>query len=49
MIGGGKKFEKPRKSKFKKNQEKESLRSFRKKHHDKATYRLMKDEEKDVS
>lgn len=49
MIGGGKKFEKPEKSKFKPNREKESFREVRKKHKDKATYRLRKQEEQDDS
>jgi hypothetical protein len=49
MIGGGKKFEKAEKSKFKPNREKDSFRQFRKKHKDKATYRMIKDEDKDVS
>jgi hypothetical protein len=48
MIGGGKKFEKPKKFKFKKNYDKETLKQFRQKHHDKATYRLLKAEKKDV-
>lgn len=49
MIGGGKKFEKTEKSKFKPNREKESFRQFRKKHKDKQTYRLSKQEDEDVS
>jgi hypothetical protein len=49
MIGGGKKFEKPKKLKFKKNYDKETLKQFRKKHNDKTTYRMLKDEEKNVS
>lgn len=52
MIGGGQKFLKPKKSKFRKNSEKDTLKEFRQKntkHHDKATYRLLKKEEEDVS
>lgn len=50
MIGG-RKFIKPKKSKFKKNSDKETLKEFRyknEKHHDKETYRLLKREEEDV-
>lgn len=43
----GNKLIKTQKSKFKKDKEKETFKEFRKKHHDKATYRLMKQEEKD--
>lgn len=46
MITGGKQIIKTQKSKFKKNEDKETLKQFRKKHRDKATYRMMKDEEK---
>jgi len=49
MIGGGKKFEKGEKSKFKNNREKDSFKDIRKKHKDKAAYRLQKQEEKDDS
>lgn len=49
MIGSIKKFDKTKKLKFKKNQDKETLKQFRKKHHDKETYRMLKDEEKDVN
>jgi hypothetical protein len=49
MIGGGRKFEKPQKSKFKKNEDRETFRQFRNKHNDKALYRMLKKEEKDVS
>ena len=49
MIVGGSKIEKTQKSKFKKNVDRETLSQFRKKHKDKATYRMLKDEEKDVS
>jgi hypothetical protein len=47
MSTGSKQIIKTQKSKFKKNQDKETLKQFRKKHHDKSTYRLMKDEGKD--
>ncbi len=49
MIGGGRKFEKPQKSKFRKNEDRETLKQFRNKHHDKTLYRMLKKEEKDVS
>jgi hypothetical protein len=49
MIGGGRKFEKPQKSKFRKNEDRETFRQFRNKHNDKALYRMLKKEEKDVS
>ena len=48
MIGGGRKFEKPQKSKFKKNEDRETFKQFRNKHNDKALYRMLKKEEKDV-
>jgi hypothetical protein len=48
MIGGGRKFEKPQKSKFRKNEDRETFRQFRNKHNDKALYRMLKKEEKDV-
>jgi len=47
MIGGGRKFEKSQKSKFKKNEDRETFKQFRNKHHDKALYRMLK-REKDV-
>ena len=49
MVGGGRKFEKPQKSKFRKNEDRETFRQFRNKHNDKALYRMLKKEEKDVS
>lgn len=49
MIGGGKKFEKGEKSKFKSNREKESFKTIRKKHKDKQAYRLQKQEVQDDS
>lgn len=49
MIVGGSKVEKTQKSKFKKNVDKETLKQFRKKHRDKATYRMIRNEEKNVS
>jgi hypothetical protein len=48
MIGGGRKFEKPQKSKFRKNEDRETFKQFRNKHNDKALYRMLK-REKDVS
>lgn len=41
----GSKLVKPQKSKFKKDKEKETFKEFRRKHKDKATYRLLKQEE----
>ena len=46
MIVGGKKFEKFPKTKYKKKDEdKETFKEVRKKHRDKATYRMMKQDE----
>ena len=45
MFTGGKKVIKTQKSKFRPEREKETLKEFKKKHHDKTTYRLMKNEE----
>jgi len=44
MQTGGKLI-KTQKSKFKQNREKDTFKEFRKKHRDKATYRLLKQEE----
>ena len=45
MLSGGKKFEKPRKTKFHKNHESDVYRSLKQqKHHDKTMYRLLKQE-----
>jgi len=49
MIGGGRKFEKPQKSKFRKNEDRETFKQFRNKHNDKALYRMLRREQKDVS
>jgi len=49
MIGGGRKFEKSQKSKFKKNEDRETFKQFRNKHNDKALYRMLRREKKDVS
>jgi len=49
MIGGGKKFVKTQKSKFKENNEKDTFKQFRKKHKDKQAYRLQRQEEKDAN
>lgn len=43
----GSKFFKTQKSKFKQKREKDTFKEFRQKHHDKTTYRLMKQEEKE--
>lgn len=48
MIQGGKKFEKTNKSKFKKYEESKETFKEKKKHHDKSTYRLMREEQKEI-
>ena len=48
MIQGGKKFEKTNKSKFRKFEESKDSFKPKKKHHDKSTYRLMREEEKEI-
>lgn len=54
MQYGGKKFEKTEKTKFKKNRESwgdgpapQKLKQFKKRHHDRTTYRLVKSETRD--
>jgi hypothetical protein len=47
MLSGSKHIVKPQKSKFKKDQDKETFKQFRKKHQDKATYRLIRKEEEE--
>ena len=47
MLVGGKKYQKPSKTKFKKNRDKEDQHLFRQKHHDKNAYRLIKQERED--
>jgi hypothetical protein len=47
MSTGSKQIIKTQKSKFKKNQDRETLKQFKKKHHDKTTYRLARNEDKD--
>ena len=45
MLSGGKKFQKPKKTKFHKNNDKDETRSVKQqKHHDKTMYRLLKQE-----
>lgn len=47
MLSGGKKFQKPKKTKFHKNREKyeyENPSLKNQKHHDKSMYRLLKQE-----
>jgi hypothetical protein len=46
MISGGRKYEKPQKTKFKKNRDSENFKLNRQKHHDKSTYKLRREEEK---
>lgn len=48
MIYGGKKVEKTNKSKFRKHDESREVFKAKKKHHDKSTYRLMREEEKEI-
>jgi hypothetical protein len=45
MISGGRKYEKPQKTKFKRNRDSENFKLNKQKHHDKSTYRLSKQEE----
>ena len=47
MLTGGKKYQKPTKTKFKKNRDKENQNLFKSKHHDKSVYRLVKQEKED--
>lgn len=52
MQYGGKKFQKTEKTKFKKNRESwgdgpQKLKEFKKRHHDKSTYRLIRNEDKE--
>ena len=49
MIGGGRKFEKTQKSKFKKNEDRETFKQFRNKQNDKSLYRMLKKEKTDVN
>ena len=44
MLAGGKKFQKPERTKFRKNRDGELKNSKQQKHHDKTLYRLMKQE-----
>ena len=45
MLSGGKKFQKPRKTKFHKHNESDEYRNLKhQKHHDKTMYRLLKQE-----
>jgi hypothetical protein len=49
MLSGGKKFQKPEKTKFRKNREaNEYLHNGKQKHHDKSLYRLLKQEKDHV-
>ena len=48
MLTGGKKFQKPTKTKFKKNKDQQGGKHFEKtRHHDKSVYRLVKQEKED--
>jgi hypothetical protein len=47
MIHGGQKFQKPEKTKFKKNRNEEEVKLQKKRHHDKSLYRLVKQEKED--
>jgi hypothetical protein len=45
MLSGGKKFQKPKKTKFNKNREQYEIQQMKNpKHHDKSLYRLLKQE-----
>ena len=45
MLSGGKKFQKPKKTKFHKNREQYERQQMKnQKHHDKSLYRLLKQE-----
>jgi hypothetical protein len=44
MVHGGKKIEKPQRTKFRKNSDHENRNFDKKKHHDKTLYRLAKEE-----
>lgn len=47
MFTGGKKIQKPNKTKFHKNRDKEEYKFEKKKHHDKTLYRLAREERKE--
>lgn len=47
MFSGGKKFQKPTKTKFRKNYDRESVKHEKQKHHDKSFYRLAKQEKEE--
>ena len=47
MLAGGNKYQKPVKTKFKKNQDREALKFEKKRHHDKTLYRLAKEEKEE--
>ena len=48
MLTGGKKFQKPTKTKFKKNKDQQGGKHFEKtRHRDKSFYRLVKQEKED--
>jgi hypothetical protein len=47
MFSGGKKFQKPTKTKFRKNRDHESMKHDKQKHHDKSFYRLAKQEKEE--
>lgn len=49
MISGGKKFDKPQKTKFKKNRDREPLKQGKPRHHDKSFYRLVKEEKQEYA
>lgn len=48
MISGGKKVQKPQKTKFRRDDDYGMLSKPKKKHHDKSTYRLLRQEKEDV-
>jgi hypothetical protein len=48
MLTGGKKYQKPIKTKFRKTTDTENVKTHKQKHHDKSTWRLLKQEKVDV-
>jgi hypothetical protein len=47
MLAGGSKYQKPIKTKFKKSQDHETIKTQKKRHHDKTLYRLAREEKED--
>jgi hypothetical protein len=49
MVHGGKKVEKPQRTKFRKNSDHENKNNEKKKHHDKSLYRLAREEREEYA